>query len=169
MFNFGNSSPAFPLNTYSTKQYLKIILLLLATAIGLFSLYYSNRMVVKLSKEERKKINQWAQAQELIANADPEQDISFYANIIESNTTIPVFLADESGYLTFRNIDSSIVRSPKRINAYFDELKAEMSPITIRITEDYNQFVYYDESSTLKQLKIYPYIQLGIVSVFVLV
>lgn len=156
-------------NTYSTKQYLKIVLLLLALAIGLFSLYYSNRMVVKLSQEERKKISQWAEAQELIAKSEPEQDISFYAKIVESNSTIPVFLADESGYLTYRNIDSSIIRSKKRLDAYFTELKTETQPIEIKITDDYSQYVYYDESSTLKQLKVYPFIQLGIVSLFVLV
>ncbi|HEY1047834.1 MAG TPA: ATP-binding protein, partial [Bacteroidia bacterium] len=87
-------------NNYSTKQYLKVILLLLAMAIGLFSLYYSNRMVVKLSLEERKKISQWARAQELIAKSDPNQDISFYVTIVDSNSTIPVFLADESGFLS---------------------------------------------------------------------
>ncbi len=157
------------LNTYSTKQYLKIVLLLLALAIGLFSLYYSNRMVVKLSQEERKKISQWAEAQELIAKSEPEQDISFYAKIVESNSTIPVFLADESGYLTYRNIDSFLIRSKKRLDAYYLELKTETQPIEIKITDDYSQYVYYDESSTLKQLKVYPFIQLGIVSLFVIV
>ena len=157
------------LNNYSTKQYLKIVLLLLALAIGLFSLYYSNSMVVKLSQEERKKISQWAEAQELIAKSEPEQDISFYAKIVESNSTIPVFLADESGYLTYRNIDSSLIRSKKRLDAYYLELKTETQPIEIKITDDYSQYVYYDESSTLKQLKIYPFIQLGIVSLFVIV
>lgn len=126
-------------------------------------------MVVKLSLEERKKISQWAEAQELIAKSEPEQDISFYAKIVESNSTIPVFLADETGYLTYRNIDSSLIRSKKRLDAYYLELKTETQPIEIKITEDYSQYVYYDESSTLKQLKVYPFIQLGIVSLFVLV
>lgn len=157
------------MNNYSTKQYLKVILLLLAMAIGLFSLYYSNKMVVKLSLEERKKISQWAEAQELIAKSEPEQDISFYAKIVESNSTIPVFLADESGFLTYRNIDSSLIRSEKNLEAYFNELRTETQPIEIKITEDYSQYVYYDESSTLKQLKVYPFIQLGIVSLFVVV
>lgn len=157
------------MNNYSTKQYLKFALLLLALAIGLYSLYYSNRMVVRLSVEERKKISQWAEAQEFIAKAEPEEDLSFYNRIIESNSTIPVFLADQHGFLTYRNIDSSIVRSQTKLNNYFEELKAETQPIQIRITDDYYQFIYYDESSTLKQLKIYPYIQLGLVSLFVVV
>lgn len=144
-------------------------MLLLALAIGLYSLYYSNRMVVRLSGEERKKISQWAEAQEFIAKAEPEEDLSFYNRIIESNSTIPVFLADQSGFLTYRNIDSSIARSDKKLKAYFEELKAETHPIRIRITDDYNQFIYYDESTILKQLKIYPYIQLGLVSLFVVV
>ena len=133
-------------------------------AIGLFSLYYSNRMVIKLSKEERKKISQWAEAQELIAKADPEQDISFYAKIVESNTTIPVFLADESGYITYRNIDSSLIRSKRQIKNYFEELKAETAPIEIKITDNYSQYVYYDESSILKQLKIYPFISIAYIA-----
>jgi len=157
------------LNSYTTKKYLKIALLLLALAIGLFSLYYSNRMVVKLSLEERKKISQWAEAQELIATSEPEQDLNFYGKIVESNSTIPVFLADESGYISFRNIDTAKYKSKKRIQAYFEELKSETQPIEIKITEDYSQFVYYDESSTLKQLKVYPFYQLGIVGLFVVV
>lgn len=157
------------LNNYSTKQYLKVSLLLLALAIGLFSLFYSNKMIVKLSIEERKKISQWAEAQEFIAKSDPELDLSFYNKIIESNSTIPVFLSDESGYLTYRNIDSSIIKSKKKLDAYFAELKAETQPIPIKITDEYTQYIYYDESSTLKQLKIYPFIQLGLVSMFVLV
>jgi nitrogen-specific signal transduction histidine kinase len=157
------------LNSYTTKKYLKILLLLLAMAIGLFSLYYSNMMVVKLSLEERKKISQWAEAQELIATSGPEQDLNFYSSIIESNSTIPVFLADKSGYISFRNIDTSKVKSKKKLLEYFEELKAETQPIEIKITDDYSQYVYYDESSTLKQLKVYPFYQLGIVGLFVVV
>lgn len=157
------------MNSYTVKKYLKIVLLLLALSIGIFSLYYSNRMVVKLSMEERKKINQWAEAQELIAKSEPDQDISFYAKIIQSNSTIPVFLADESGIISYRNIDTSRLKSKEKIQAYFEELKSEMVPIRIKITDDYNQYVYYDESSTLKQLKVYPFYQLGIVGLFVVV
>jgi nitrogen fixation/metabolism regulation signal transduction histidine kinase len=156
-------------NNYSTKQYLKVVLLLLAMAIGLFSLHYSNKMVKKLSLEERKKISQWAEAQELIAKSDPEQDITFYVSIVDSNSTIPVFLADESGFISYRNIDSSIIKNKKKLNAYYEDLKAETQPIEIKITDEYSQYVYYDESSTLKQLKFYPFVQLGIVSLFVVV
>ncbi len=55
------------------------------------------------------------------------------------------------------------------MQAYFEELKAETQPIEIKIEESYSQYVYYDESSTLKQLKIYPFYQLGIVGLFVIV
>jgi len=154
---------------YSTKRYLKIVLLLLAMAIGLFSLYYSNKMVSKLSKEEKRKISQWAEAQELIVKSDPEQDISFYAKIVESNTTIPVILADESGIISSRNVPSSITKNQTKLEAYFESLKADCSPIEIKISDGYSQFVYYDDSSTLKQLQRYPFFQLGIVALFVLV
>ncbi len=168
MFNFEIYSTSF-LNSYTVKKYLKIILLLMALAIGLFSLYYSNKMVTRLSNEERKKISQWAKAQELIVTSGVEQDLNFYSEIVESNSTIPVFLADKTGYISYRNIDSTIVKSKKRLQAYFEELKSETQPIEIKISEDYSQYVYYDESSTLKQLKVYPFYQLGIVGLFVVV
>ena len=77
-------------NNYSLKQYLKFSLLLMALAIGLFSLYYTNTMVKKLSQEERKKISQWAEAYEMINKADSIDELNIYLKIIESNTTIPV-------------------------------------------------------------------------------
>ena len=138
-------------------------------AIGLFSLYYSNKMVSQLSKEEKRKISQWAEAQALIVKSDPNQDISFYAKIIESNTTIPVILADESGIITTRNVPKGITKSPNQLKDYFESLKADCSPIEIEISEGYSQYVYYDDSSTLKQLQRYPFLQLGIVALFVLV
>jgi nitrogen-specific signal transduction histidine kinase len=158
---------------FSLKQYIKFVLLLLALSIGLFSLYYTNNMVRKISLEERKKINQWAEAMEALSKYDPTGelniDITFYAKIIESNTTIPVILADSKGIITNRNIDSNIVKNERLLDAYFKKLKENSEPIKIKIAENDYQYVYYDDSNILKQLKVYPLYQLGIVGLFVVV
>ena len=41
-------------------------------------------------------------------------------------------------------------------------------PILIE-TGDFEQYVYYDDSYTLKRLQAYPYIQLGVISVFLII
>ncbi len=148
-------------------------MLLLALGIGLFSLYYTDNMVKKIAIEERKKISQWSEAMEALSKYDPRGemniDITFYAKIIESNTTIPVILADSKEIITNRNIDSSISKNDNLLNAYFKKLKENSDPIKIKIAEDDYQYVYYDDSSILKQLKVYPFYQLGIVGLFVVV
>lgn len=155
-------------NNYSLKQYLKFSLLLMALAIGLFSLWYTNNMVQTLSVEERKKISQWAEAFKMLNTAD-SQDITFYANIIESNTTIPVILADGDVIIGHRNIDSIQLKKKGFLEEYFESLKSFNEPIKIKIMDDYYQYIYYDDSTILKQLKSYPLYQLGIVGLFVVV
>lgn len=166
---FLNNNQLKNLNNYTLKQYLKILLLIIAMAIGVFSLWYSNNLVKKLSDEEKKNIQQWAEAQEMIAKAEPDQDISYYAKIIESNTTIPVILADNQSILSYRNLDSNLIKNTKKLQLYYEDLKSKNAPIPIEITDNYSQYLYYDDSSILKQLKVYPFYQLGIVGLFVVV
>ena len=166
---FLNHNQLKNLNNYTLKQYLKILLLIIAMAIGVFSLWYSNNLVKKLSDEEKKNIQQWAEAQEMIAKAEPDQDISYYAKIIESNTTIPVILADNQSILSYRNLDSNLIKNTKKLQLYYEDLKSKNAPIPIEITDNYSQYLYYDDSSILKQLKVYPFYQLGIVGLFVVV
>ncbi|MES2617842.1 MAG: HAMP domain-containing sensor histidine kinase [Bacteroidota bacterium] len=156
-------------NNYSLKQYLKFSLLLMALSIGLFSLFYSNKMVKNLSIEERKKIKQWAEAFEMLNQATEDDDISFYANILESNTTIPVILADENGIISHRNLDTVKLKRKNYLNDYYQELKSNQQEIKIRIADNDYQYVYYDDSTILKQLKSYPFYQLGIVALFIIV
>lgn len=157
------------MNTYQVKKYIKITLLIAAILIGVFSMYYSNNMVKKLSLEERKKINLWAIAQHEITNAETEKELDVYLKIIESNTTIPVILSDKIKIIDHRNVDSFIYKSEKRLKDYFEKLKLKNEPIELKISENEKQYVYFDDSSTLKQLKTYPFYQLGIVALFIAV
>lgn len=146
-------------------------MLLSALGIGLFSLYYTNKMVKEIAIEERKKISQYAEATEAITKYDPssELDISFYFKVLESNTTIPVILADDKGIITHKNLDSNKIKSQKEIDKYYKYLKENTKPIAIKIAENDYQYVFYDDSSILKKLKVYPFYQLGIVGLFVVV
>ncbi len=157
---------------FSLKQYIKFGLLLIALVIGVYSLYYTNKLVKKISIEERKKMSQWAEAMKIISNQDfsgDVEDIGFYAKILESNTTIPVILADKEGIITFRNLGKECMTNEKARNKYYERLKQNSTPILIDISDTEQQFVYFDDSEILKQLKIYPYYQLGVVSVFLLI
>lgn len=157
------------MNTYKLKKIIKISLLIIAVIIGLFSLLYSNNMVKKLSEEERKKIKLWAYAQHMITNAETEQELNIYLTLVESNNTIPVILSDGKNVISFRNLDSNAIKRDGYIESYFEDIKEKNEPIEVNISPTELQYVYFDDSSTLKQLKTYPYYQLGIVALFIAV
>ena len=84
------------MNIYTQKQRWKILLLIAALLIGSASLWYTNRLVKKLSEEERKKIELWAEATRRLADvSELNSDINFLSNVISNNNTIPVIWADD--------------------------------------------------------------------------
>lgn len=162
------------LNNYDIKRLIKLGLLIFAFCIGFFSLWYTNTLVNKLRIQEREKIETWANATKLIASPEFEGDVSFLFEIIEANTTIPVIMTDERGLVTgLRNVDttttSHYASTTDYLTAKIQTMKDANEPIVIEYLQNQNLFIYYENSTLLKQLQIYPYFQLGIIGVFLAV
>ncbi len=138
----------------------KIILVFAAVIIAVASLLVSHFLVRDLSKEERNKMEVWAQALHALNAADEHTDLSLVLSVIEGNNTIPVIVLNDDGVITdYRNIDDTI-----RIDNYLRRMI--QAGDTIRID---SQVICYDESIMLKRLSVWPYVQLGIVLIFVVV
>ena len=139
---------------------IKIILVVAAVMIAVASLLVSHFLVRDLSIEERHRMEVWAQALHALNEADETTDLSLVLDVIEGNNTIPVIVVNsEGGIDDYRNIKdtTSIQQYAKRMIQSGD---------TIRIDR---QLVCYDESIMLKRLQAWPYVQLGIVLIFVVV
>lgn len=154
---------------------MKIILVVAAVVIAVVSLLVSHFLVKDLSEEERNKMEVWAQALHVLNNADEDTDVTLVLNVIQGNNTIPVIVLDPGGHVTdYRNIDIKESSAADSM-AYVSNLGRRMyqSGKFIRINlgadgKDY-QLVCYDESTMLKRLSSYPYVQLGVVLIFVVV
>jgi len=159
------------LNIYSQKQVWKLILIIIAVLIGISSLWVTNNLVKKLSAEERKKVELWAEGmRQLINNNNPNQDITFIFQVIKNNETLPVIVTNSSDSILFtRNLDSLKLNEMEYLNNRLLSMKKSCTPIEIVISPDEKQFVYYEESIILKQLTYYPYIQLTVIFLFILV
>ena len=166
----------------------KIILVVAAIVIAVVSLLVSHLLVRDLQREERNKMEIWAEALHALNNADETTDLSLVLNVIQGNNTIPVIVMDSDGVVSdYRNIEikaktaadsiayvsrygSRMYESGEYIKIYLDEsnsvandsldLPVESRPYTL---------VCYDESTLLKRLAQYPYWQLGVVMIFVVV
>ncbi|MCE1156251.1 MAG: HAMP domain-containing histidine kinase [Bacteroidales bacterium] len=156
-------------NTSGLPQSVKIILVLTGAAIVIISTFFSNKLAKSLAAEEHKKIEIWAEATRQSILADENTDLEFIISIIEGNKTIPVILADENGLV----LSSKNIKEPENNVADFyrqeiSRLKYKNPAIEVKLG-DTTQYLYYDESSLLKQLYYFPYVQLGIIFIFMLI
>lgn len=146
------------------------MLFLLAIAIGVVSLWYTRQLVDKLAAEEEKKVMLWANATKALVTA--EANFDFMLGIIKDNETIPVILVDDKGEITAsRNLDSTRENDPAYLEKELAEMKEQHEPIRIlydEVNQRYN-YLYYKNSIILTQLKEYPYYQLSVIALFILV
>ena len=138
----------------------KIVLVIAAVVIAVASLLVSHFLVRDLSKEERHRMEVWAQALHSLNEADETTDLSLVLSVMEGNNTIPVVVLNEEGGIDdYRNIEDTV-----DISQYAQRMIKAGD--TIRVG---SQLVCYDESVMLKRLSAWPYVQLGIVLIFVVV
>jgi len=146
------------------------MLLIIAVVIGLSSLWYTSKLVEKLQHEERKKVELWAEATRLLANKQSDGDLTFVLKVIIDNETVPVILADKEGnVLSFVNLDSASAEQPGWLGEQLEIMKQENEAIEVAIGDDYFQYIHFKSSTLLTQLKYFPYIQLGVITLFILV
>ena len=165
-------------NIYQKKNTLKIVVLVVATVIAAGSIYYTNTLVKELKEREKSFVNLYAKTIENVANQEGDDIPFLFHELIVPNNNIPVILTNSFGdYLEDRNLDLDGYSDEKRARIIEEEL-AEMreayEPIEIVLRNpstgmvDGYQFVYYKNSFLLTQLQYYPYVQLSIIGVFVL-
>lgn len=158
------------MDIYVKKKRWKILLLFAAIIIGIASLAYTNWLTEGLSEEERKNLLQWGEATERIARDEisNEADLSFFQEILENNTTIPIIVVDDNGEIL---IDKNISYPPNRKQQHLEKelkrMKSHSTPIEINIADDEKQYLYYRESYLLRNLRIFPVLQLLVIFLFI--
>lgn len=152
------------------KNLWKLFLLLFAVLIGMLSLVYTNSLVGKLKKEERKNIELWAEATRLLAISDTTQNVEFLFSIIDNNNTVPVILTDENDVIiSSKNFKTENSEDSTYLKNALYKIKQNNEPILINLENGHYNLIYYKESIILTMLLYYPYIQLAIIILFITV
>jgi nitrogen-specific signal transduction histidine kinase len=158
------------MNIYSKKPTWKLLLFITAVIIGIASLWYTNVLVRKLSAEERKKVELWAEGMRQVVTENSNQDLNFVFSVIQNNETVPVILTDENdSVLNFRNLDSAKSKDIHYLKKELETMKQQHERIEIVISGNQKQFIYYKDSTILTKLAYYPFIQLAVIFLFILV
>lgn len=153
---------------------IKIILVVAAVIIAAASLVVSHYLVRDLAIEERNRMEVWAEAMRSLNTAEENTDLNLVLKVINENNTIPVIVTDDQGNVqTFRNVEldaKNYEDSLKQASEMALRMRASGRDINISLGQDAgNIHVSYDESVMITRLSFYPYVQLGIVLIFVVI
>lgn len=165
--------------TYEHKKRWKQILIAFAVLIGASSVIYTQVLIDKLATEEKRRVELWAQCTKMILETEDSDFLNFLLEIIDNNASMPVILTDAEGkIISYRELDSLKTLNKEEPGkkydlAYFQKeleiMKSQHEPIIFEYLPEQFNYIYYKESSLLTQLRYYPYIQLGVISIFFLV
>lgn len=165
---------------YDQIKRIKVIMIIIAVIIAVISLVASHILVRDLADGERKNMEVWAQAMRTLNNADQNTDVTLVLEVLNGNNTIPVIVLDSAGTVqTYRNLKlhaDDLPDSLAQIKHMAEIMKKDGKVIRMELTPpdsihgnpDYLE-ICYDESTMIQRLTSYPYIQLGVVLVFVIV
>lgn len=154
---------------------IKIFLVVAAILIAVASLLVSRSLTHDLAEQEKSKMQVWAEAMKSLSAADENTDLSLVLKVLDENHTIPVVVLNNEGVVTeYRNIEIK-ARNTKDsiafITSYGQQMKASGQVIRISLSKSHHDYidVCYDDSLMLKRIAVYPYVQLGVVLLFVIV
>lgn len=158
------------MDIYSKRQRWKQILFLSAVLIGVGSLLYTNRLVNHIEITERQKIELWAEAVRIVTSAGLDTELAFPFSVIENNRHIPVILTDAKGeILSHKNLDSLKAENPNYLLRQLRHAEEENDSLVINLGPNEYQLLFYRDSFLLRQLIFFPYVQMGVIILFILV
>lgn len=154
----------------------KIVLVVMAIAIVISVLFYTQTIVEKLQEREHLSADRYTKAIEYIVNdASQSGDYTFAFSIIE-NIDFPILMTDADLVPTsIQNIEvDSAALSPEQIRTLLDEKRVEFAKVNPPIVVTWQDtmvlnYVYYDESDLVKELRALPYIEILVASMFILI
>lgn len=176
------------MNPYQyNKQRWKVFLFTFAALIAIASLLYTNHLVKKLSKSERTKAEVWAMStKSIVTMPDVDDDFISFVYAIRDSLALPAIITDQDDNVIFwRGLDSTKTNiapdsslldtetelkfDPEYFRKELGKMKRQHSPIVIILDSGEEWLVYYKDSEALNLLRVFPYIQLSLIALFLII
>lgn len=171
------------MNPYENKRRWKYLLLVFAVIIASGSLLYTSFLVKGIARSERTRAEVWALSMRQLFASD-DNDFYNYVTAVRDSLAVPAIVVDEIGDIKFtRGLDTTktylqdpskqpkhkVKFDPTYFRTQLEYMKSQHDPIKISIFSNEYWLVYYQDSPLLTQLKVFPYIQLTVIAIFLLV
>ncbi len=162
----------------------KITLIIIAVFIASGTLYYTQKLVQELQTKERQIVQLYAKGIQYVANTtSTDVDITFLFENILKPIDFPLINSDPNNKVTIlnkadikdvRNINYDTTLSKEKLEKFFEEKIKEMDQVHKPIEVTYKdsvvlQKIHYGDSDLIIQLKYYPYLQILIAALFIII
>ncbi|HEX9740958.1 MAG TPA: HAMP domain-containing sensor histidine kinase [Ignavibacteriaceae bacterium] len=159
---------------------IKITLLVIAILIAIATLYYTQNLVTKLQEKERQIVELYAKGIEYVANtSSTDVDITFLFDNIIKPIDFPLVLTGTDNEVNLenktdiRNIEYDTTLSKEKLKDFFAEKIKEMDALHNPILVTYEDTlvltkIHYGDSELIQQLRFYPYLQIIIAALFII-
>src|SRR5690606_13425252 len=168
------------------KQQWKFFLFLFAALIAAASLLYTNYLVKSLSKSERSKAEVWAMStQSIVSMPDVDDQFISFIYAVRDSLSLPAIITKEDGTIIFwRDLDSTktnihpstqddtvqtLQYDPPYFEGELSKMKKAHPPIKVTLDTGEIWLVYYHDSKALSELRIFPYLQLSLIAIFLII
>ncbi len=160
---------------------IKILLLIMALLIAGGTLFYTQNLVQKLQERERQIVELYAKGIEYVANTNsPDVDITFLFDNIIKPIDFPIVLTDKDNVVNIRNkadvrnINFDTTLTNTELKSFFNEKIKKMDELHPPIEVTYADTIvltkiHFGDSELIEQLKFYPYLQIIIASLFIII
>ncbi|WP_462267242.1 sensor histidine kinase [Mucilaginibacter sp.] len=176
------------MNPYQQNKRWKYILLAFALIIASGSLLYTKYLVKNIARSERTRAQVWALTMKQLLSSDDNDYLNF-AFAVRDSLTVPAIITDDKGdIINARELDSTKtfikltnevlepgqkakVYDPEYFKSELEMMKSQHEPIRIKTGYGFGKgywLVYYKDSLLLTQLRVFPYIQLTVIAIFLL-
>ena len=149
----------------------RVVVIVVGVTLGALSLLYTNDMARRLKEKEQHDVALWAHAMERVTRDVLGGSIQdpFVADIMSNGNNIPFIITNEN-LEVFRShlIPDKIIDHPDRLRRRIDRMSRENTPITIKYLWGHKHIIFYGQSRLLKTLYYFPYVQLGVIAIFIL-
>ncbi|MVN76397.1 histidine kinase [Hymenobacter sp. HMF4947] len=154
---------------YDQKSRIKLLVLLFALLIAAATVVYTNALVKRLSEREQHQIDLYAKTLRYIISTEESTNLPFLQEqIINANTTIPVILTDGENIIDNKNLGLpahlSEADSVRQVKLLLLTMQQKHPPIVIELPLGARNYVFYQDSQLLRELRTYPLVQLAVIA-----
>ncbi|WP_316807540.1 HAMP domain-containing sensor histidine kinase [Pedobacter agri] len=165
------------MNPYQKKRRWKFFLLIFAILIGIASVFYTDSFVKKMEREEAAQFQLWVKITERSMLLYDNDNFTSVVEDVRENTKMPVIVVNNDGtILSSSGLDSTKTWYPDNDKLVYDSLyfvrelstmRKQHRPVVMNIMGQ-EKLAYYKDSFILTQLRYFPYIQMGVIFLFLL-